>query len=95
MALFVWDDRKRDANIDGHGFDFADAEKRFDWNAAVVSQSYPGKRGEPRYRAIGLFDGKRLVTVIFSPLGGEAIAIVSMRAASIRERKIYAEEKDL
>ncbi len=95
MALFVWDERKREANIDGHGLDFAIAEERFDWNGAHVSPSHPGKRGEPRYRAIGLLDAERLITVIVSPLGTEAISIISMRAASAKERKIYAEEKGL
>jgi uncharacterized DUF497 family protein len=33
--------------------------------------------------------------VIISPLGSEAISIISMRAASAKERKIYAEEKGL
>jgi uncharacterized DUF497 family protein len=96
MALLVvWDEKKREANIDAHGLDFAAAERLFDWNGAVVWPAHPGKRGEYRYRAIGLFGGERLVTVVFSPLGMEAMSIISMRAASAKGRRIYAEEKGL
>jgi uncharacterized DUF497 family protein len=95
VALFVWDQRKREANLDGHGYDFADVEEHFDMDGAHVSSSHPGKRGEPRFRAIGMFGEGRLVTVVFSLLGTEAISIISMRAASAKERKIYAEEKGL
>jgi uncharacterized DUF497 family protein len=94
MALLVvWDEKKREANIDAHGFDFSTAERLFDWNRAVIWPAHPGRRGEPRFRAIGLFDSERLVTIVFSPLGKEAISIISMRAASAKERRIYAEEK--
>jgi uncharacterized DUF497 family protein len=94
-GAIVWDEKKREANIDGHGLDFALAEKHFDWNGAHVLRSYAGKRGDVRHRSIGLLDGERLITVIISPLGSEAISIISMRAASAKERKIYAEEKGL
>ena len=82
----VWDEPKRRANIDAHGFDLADAES-FDWDTAMVS-GHLGKDRRPRFRAIGWL-GDELVTLVFSPLGTEAIAVISLRPASRRERNLH------
>jgi uncharacterized protein len=86
----VWDEPKRQRNIENHGFDFADIV-RFDWNNAVVKPSYASARGQARFAASGLLDDD-LITVVFSPLGSEAISIISVRRASLRERRTYEEE---
>jgi uncharacterized protein len=44
----------------------------------------PAKLG--RFKAIGILDGVP-TTVIFKPLGTEAISIISMRHSSTRERR--------
>jgi uncharacterized protein len=72
-----------------HGLDLADAET-FDWEAALVLPGYPGNDRRPRYRAIGRLHGD-LVALVFSPLGTEAIAVISLRRASRRERQLYEE----
>ena len=43
--------------------------------------------------AIGKFNN-RLHTVIFQRLGAEAIAVISMRRASKKERALYERDKD-
>jgi uncharacterized DUF497 family protein len=83
----VWDEPKRIANLQGHGFDFADVE-RFDWDGAVIIPSRASSRGGPRFQAIGRLDG-RVISIIYGPLGNEAISIVSMRRASLKERLRY------
>ncbi|MGU3329355.1 BrnT family toxin [Methylobacterium mesophilicum] len=87
-----WDEAKRQQNLlpepDGHGLDFADARDRFDFDAAVVVPTYPGRDGRPRFIAIGWFDD-HLRSLVFSPLGAEALSIISFRPASRRERKIH------
>lgn len=70
-----------------HGLDLADAET-FDWEAALVLPGYPGNDGRPRYRAIGRLR-EDLVALVFSPLGAEAIAVISLRRASRTERRLY------
>jgi uncharacterized DUF497 family protein len=35
--------------------------------------------------------GDDLVTLVFSPLGAEAISVISLRPASKAERKLYGE----
>ncbi|MFE1601613.1 BrnT family toxin [Methylobacterium sp. ID0610] len=91
--LMVWDERKREKNRQpppaGHGLDFADARDRFEWDTAMIAQSYDSKHGSARYMATGYLD-KKLVTLTFSLLGTEAISAISLRTASNRERKAYA-----
>ena len=77
----VWDEPKRLANLDKHGWDFAQLEVEFFLGALVV----PGREG--RFRAIGTV-GDRPVTVVFTRLGLEALSIISMRPASRRERSL-------
>jgi uncharacterized DUF497 family protein len=86
----VWDEPKRRSNLATHGLDLADAES-FAWEDAVVIPGHPASDGRPRFRAVGWL-ADELVTVVFSPLGAEAISVISMRAASRKERKLYDEE---
>ncbi len=83
----VWDEPKRQTNIAMHGFDLADAES-FDWETAIVLPGHRREGTRPRYRAIGWL-GHELVTVVFSPLGAEAISVISLRPASRAERKLH------
>lgn len=84
----VWDEPKRQTNLATHGLDLADAES-FDWDTALVVPGHAGESGRPRFRAIGWL-GNDLVTLVFSPLGAEAISVISLRPASRTERRLYA-----
>ena len=90
----VWDERKRAINLlpepEGHGLDFVDARDRVGWEAALVVPSYPGPDGRPRFFAIGWLDD-HLRTLVFSPLGTEAVSAISLRPASRKERDLYDE----
>ena len=77
----VWDERKRLANIEKHGLDFADLTLEFFQGASIRT----AKLG--RLQAIGRhMDGK--ISVIFATLGAEGISVISMRPAELRERKL-------
>lgn len=77
----VWDEIKRQANLDKHGLDFADLTEDFFAEATIV----PVK--DRRSKAIGrLADGT--VAAIFVTLGTEAISVISMRPANRAERKL-------
>ncbi len=79
--IITWDEPKRLANIDKHGFDFAALDVEFFLSSVVV----PVKLG--RSMAIGrLADGT--VAVVFARLGAEGVAIISMRRASAKERRV-------
>jgi uncharacterized protein len=72
-----------------HGLDLADTES-FDWETALVVPGHADKNSRPRFRAIGRL-GDELVTLVFSPLGAEAISVISLRPASRAERKLHGE----
>lgn len=89
-----WDELKRARNLlpppKGHSLDFEDARQRFAFDEAAIVPSYPGPDGRPRYIAIGWLD-EHFVAAVFSPLGTEAISLISLRPANRRERRIYDE----
>ncbi|MDP9786631.1 MULTISPECIES: BrnT family toxin [Agrobacterium tumefaciens complex] len=78
----IWDEPKRLANIEKHGFDFADIDG-FDWENAIIEKSLTGP-GNSRFKAIGYFrDGT--MAIVFATVGTEAISI--FRRASSKERR--------
>ena len=80
----VWDEPKRLANLEKHGFDFADVSD-LDWASAVIEEGKPDALGKRRLKAIGYFrDG--IAAAIFATLGTEAISIISFRPASEKEK---------
>ena len=93
----VWDEPKRERNRQpppvGHGLDFADARDRFAWDTAMIAPSHAAGHGGARFLAVGHLDG-RLVTLVFSLLGTEAVSVISLRTASNRERRAYAAQAD-
>jgi uncharacterized DUF497 family protein len=80
----LWDERKRLANLDKHGLDFADLNETF-FDNALVLPSY-----NRRWRGIGKTI-RGVVVVVFVTLGKEAVSVISMRPASRHERKLYAD----
>ncbi len=80
----VWDELKRQANLNKHGLDFADLDENFFENAVVRPTR------SRRWRGIGV-SVQGVVAVIFFALGVEAVSVISMRPASRQERKLYAE----
>ena len=77
----VWDEPKRLTNLHKRRLDFASLPLEFFADAMVV----PTRLG--RFKAVWWFDGEP-TTVIFKPLGTEALSVISMRYASRKERKL-------
>jgi uncharacterized DUF497 family protein len=78
--VLTFDAIKQAANKAKHGYDFADLTAEW-FDAAIVTPAHGH-----RFVALGWFDGSA-IAVIFQPLGREALAIISMRAANRKERK--------
>lgn len=89
--LFVWDDRKRAANLRKHGVDFAIVE-RFEFDTALVVIDDRKDYGEARYRAFGVIDD-RLHVLVFTARGAQT-RVISLRRANDRERRNYAATKN-
>ena len=82
----VIDEPKRTANLLKHRIDLADFEAGFDVETAVVVPTKPSRTGRGRLKLIGEMVGHGIVTVIVSPLGSEAVSVISIRPASEKER---------
>ncbi len=80
----VWDGPKRLANLHKHGLDFTDLTEAFFEHALFL----PSR--DKRWRGIGA-NAAGVICVVFARLGREGVSIISMRPASARERKLYAE----
>lgn len=83
----TYDEPKRALNLEVHGFDFADFAEGFDFDTAKQFPTYASPfTGRTRFGLIGWFRGEVVVVGIVSPLGSEALSLVSFRHASKRER---------
>ena len=88
---FTYDEPKRQANIAKHGIDLAEFEDSFSFDRFLNIPTKPSRTGRIRYKLIGSWQGRIVVVAIVSPLGSEAIDIVSVRPANAKERAFYAE----
>jgi uncharacterized protein len=86
-VVIVWDEAKRLSNLVKHGLDFASVERSFDFERAIVLPAKHSKSGRLRLRICEMDSG--LVALVASPLGAEALAIISLRPASKQERKFH------
>jgi len=83
----VWDDFKRESNLEKHGLDFIDAplvlESPFRLDVEVV------RSGEKRTQSIAyVFDVLTVLTVVHT-LREDSLRIISFRTASELERSLY------
>lgn len=86
----TWDEPKRLANLAKHGLDFADFDACFDGETALARETRASRTGRRRYVLIGDWNGTHVVAVVVSPLGTEALSLVSLRHADPEERESYA-----
>lgn len=78
----TFDEVKRQSNKAKHGLDFADLSMAF-FDAAVIVEA-----NDDRLMAIGWHNDQIIIAVVFRPLGAEALAVISMRPASRKERRV-------
>ena len=89
---FEWDETKRRANIQKHGFDFTDAEEMFSV-ILMVSPDLRDDYGESRWVGLGFIRGCT-VKVVFSEREPDLIRIISLRKATRRESKEFEKAID-
>ena len=87
---YQWDPNKAKSNQKKHGVRFADAVSVFeDENAITIEDEH---ETESRFITIGRDILLRILVVVYT-FRGHIIRIISARKATIRERKIYEEQK--
>ncbi len=83
---FEWDQNKIRKNIERHGFDFNDTKEVFEG----LKATFPDDRfdyEEDRYVTLGLLGS--VVVYIAHTYRDEQIRLISMRKATVKERRIY------
>ena len=85
---YEFDPVKDDSNFKKHGLRLSDAES-FDWETAWVLEDGRQAYAERRYEAKG-YVGERLCVMVFC-LRANAVRVISLRKANLREVKSYAE----
>lgn len=86
--LIIVPETKRLINLSAHGIDLNDFEAGFSWDRYIVLPAHPSRTGRERQMFIGSL-GERIVAAVVSPLGTEALAVISIRAADRKERDVY------
>ncbi|MHB1319651.1 MAG: BrnT family toxin [Anaerolineae bacterium] len=88
---YQWDPEKATSNQAKHGVDFADAVGVFEdeW-ALTMKEEYV--EGEQRFATLGTDFLERVLVVVYTYRGGE-IRLISARAATRRERRIYERKR--
>jgi uncharacterized protein len=87
---FAWDEGNAAKNWLRHEVQQAEAEQALLNTPLVVNVSQAYGSAEPRYIALGQTDAGRLLTVVFT-IRGTTVRVISARAMSRPERKIYGE----
>ena len=77
----VFDESKRLSNPQKHGLDMADFSDGFDFGSAIEFAAHESRTGRSRFSLIGSLNGALVVVAILSPLGSEALSLVSLRPA--------------
>ena len=80
--LITFDESKLQTNIIKHRLDFRDLSLGF-FEAATIFAA-----PQERLKAIGTFEDRIVIAVVFKPLGTEALTVISMRPASRKERSL-------
>ncbi len=89
MPAYAWDEQKRVVNMIQHGLDFAEAYLVYE-NPNKFTFDVR-RKGEDRIQDIALVEVNGLVLTLVYVLRGSRVRCISFRAASRRERKVYAE----
>ena len=90
LDMFIWDTEKNEYNKKKHGIDFETGVRIFNDPLLYSEYDYEHSGEEDREKFIGLIDG-RLMTTLSGTERNDKLRIISVRAATAREIKIYEE----
>jgi uncharacterized protein len=84
---YVFDPKKRTANLKKHGYDLDDAQQVIESGRTVTFEDRRFGYDEQRFITLGLLRGD--VVVIATAETDETVRMISMRKAERNEEKIY------
>lgn len=82
--MYIWDEKKRQTNIDKHGFDFVHVDQIIENKHVLLASQY---NDEKRYLAVGKIEG-RYATVIYT-MRDTQYRVISIRSARHEERNAH------
>ena len=83
---YVWDEGKRQTNLQKHGLDFADVAKVFS-GPLYLFEDLRAAYGEQRMVAFGILH--TLTVVVVHVEANDTVRVISMRRATRNESNIY------
>ena len=83
---FEWDEKKRQANLQLHGFDLEDAEQVFE-SETITMADERFDYGESRYVSFGMLQD--LVVAVVYTERNDVLRVISLRKATRNEEKEY------
>jgi len=91
--VFNWDPAKAITNFKKHGVSFEEGATIFAGPEALDWEDRAHSTMEPRFKRVGLSIVERILLVVYTirsvEHGKETIRIISVRQASLKERKAY------
>jgi uncharacterized DUF497 family protein len=84
--MIIWDESKRQINIQRHGIDFADCTRFFD-SPVITKEDSRYHYGEQRLQSLGLLDG--MVVFICWVEREQGAQLISVRKATKYEQRYY------
>ena len=89
---FEWDEGNARKSVDRHGVTQGEAEGMFFQEPLLVVDDPGHSLAEPRFHALGRTPAGRLLQATFTLRGGGTLLrVISARAMSRKERRIYAD----
>lgn len=85
---FEWDAGNIEKNWERHQVSAAECEQVFFQRPALIAPDLRHSQDEPRYAALGRTAGGRRLSIVFT-IRDTRIRVISARAMSRRERRIY------
>jgi uncharacterized DUF497 family protein len=85
--LLIWDEAKRNVNLQKHGLDFANASEVLESRYRLDIDAF--RNGELRTQSISYALGFLAVLTVVHTQREGATRVISFRRASIEEREVY------
>jgi uncharacterized DUF497 family protein len=92
-VVFEWDDGNNTKNYSKHGISIPEAESMFQDARRIDFPDPLHSVNEPRYISIGQSSRPRLLFAAWT-LRAQFVRIISIRPASLKERQVYAKNKE-
>ncbi len=91
--IYEWDEAKRLANIEKHGYDLSYGDLVYESLDKVTFESH--RPHEHRWCDVAMIEGEFMALTLTYTVRGNAIRFISLRKASRKERRHYLWAKSL